>query len=51
MMIEDDLCLSDILGLSKRLFLEAGLKVDSKLVSDSEADDAVEEALDNGGDS
>lgn len=46
--IEEDLCLSDILGRSKRDFL-FGCFV--KVVSVSDDEDEVEDALDNGGDS
>lgn len=49
-MIEDDLCLSDILGLSKRVFLEIGRDVE-RWFSDSDADDELDDALESGGDS
>lgn len=49
-MIDVDLCLSPILGLSMRLFLEAGLAVDRLFCSDSDIE-AAEDALDREGDS
>lgn len=45
--MDDDLCLSAILGRSSRVFL-----VDlTKLVSTSDEEDILDAALDNGGDS
>lgn len=49
-MIEDDLCLSIILGRSMRLFLGAGVIVERLFSSDSDPD-AEDNALDSVGES
>lgn len=46
--IEDDLCLSAIRGLSIRLFLDAGRIEEKGLISASDPEDK-DDALDNGG--
>lgn len=50
MMIEDDLCLSAILGLSMRLFLNDDVAVEGLFSSDSEFE-ADDDALERGDES